>query len=82
MTALQLFGWQTLDTGTYLKADFAILVSVWGGAGARTAGRGRRRCWGRGGSALRRLTARVPPTLPPCRRPRRPPGHHPRRSGA
>ena len=26
MTALQLFGWQKLDIGTFLKADFSIMV--------------------------------------------------------
>lgn len=27
MTALQLFGWQKLDIGTFLKADFSVMVS-------------------------------------------------------
>lgn len=27
MTALQLFGWQKLDIGTFLKADYSIMVS-------------------------------------------------------
>lgn len=31
MTALQLFGWKTLDVGTFLKADFSILVGGGGG---------------------------------------------------
>lgn len=26
MTALQLFGWQTMDVGTFLKADFSVMV--------------------------------------------------------
>ncbi|KAL4457343.1 hypothetical protein ABPG75_012208 [Micractinium tetrahymenae] len=28
MTALQLFGWQTLESGTYLKADYSIMVKL------------------------------------------------------
>jgi hypothetical protein len=29
MTALQLFGWRKLDIGTFLKADFSIMVGWW-----------------------------------------------------
>ncbi|EFN55637.1 hypothetical protein CHLNCDRAFT_133816 [Chlorella variabilis] len=32
MTALQLFGWKKLDVGTFLKADFSIMVKYPGGA--------------------------------------------------
>lgn len=28
LTALQLFGWQRFDTGTYLKADYSIMVRL------------------------------------------------------